>query len=117
MNDLYMKEVADEFVVYKYTRFEEEIDDTYMTKAELEVKLGRILRKLDNVSNSMDLTVSLSISGSEKEVVTDPKLILERMEKALANIDYNQKLRDEAAAKAIVVKRRLLDAMDKIPLE
>jgi hypothetical protein len=112
-----MKEVDGEFVVYKYTRFEEEIDDTYMTKAELEVKLRRILRKLDDLSSSMDLVVALSITGNKQEVVTDPKLILETMEKEIVNIDSGQRWRDEAADKAIVYKQRLLDAMDKIPLE
>jgi hypothetical protein len=39
------------------------------------------------------------------------------MEKAIVSVDHSQKLRDEAADKAIAYKQRLLDAMDKIPLE
>jgi hypothetical protein len=112
-----MKEVDGEFVAYKHARFEEWVDDTRMTKTELEAKFKSILRKLDDVSDSMSLTVSLSIDGFEQEVVTDPKLILEAMEKALASVDYNQKLRDEADAKGFAYKQRLLNAMDKIPLE
>ena len=114
---LHMKEVDGEFIVYKYTRFEEEIDDTYMTRAELETKLRSILRKLDDVKDSMNLVVALSITGNEQEIVTDPELILETMEKAIVSVDYNQKLRDQAADRGIVYKQRLLDAMDKIPLE
>jgi hypothetical protein len=112
-----MKEVDGEFVVSKYTRFEEEMDDTLMTKTELKAKLTSILRKLDDFSDSMNLYVALSISGSKEEIVTDPKLILETMEKAIVSVDHSQKLRDEAADKAIAYKQRLLDAMDKIPLE
>jgi hypothetical protein len=112
-----MKEVDGGFVVSKYTRFEEEMDDTLMTKAELKAKLTSILRKLDDFSDSMNLYVALSISGSKEEVVTDPKLILETMEKEIVNAEHNQKFRDEASAKSIAYKQRLLDAMDKIPLE